>query len=186
MSYDVALALRGAQSYGLNVKGATVSLAQNFNYPYGMDFNLSTPSTQSQMIFFADSNPSSGNNSYGDGICSGSNVNSPCVSGQSVGDTVITTYTLARGGLIKCLFVSNNPITSSNSCSNSNGVSNTTFIDITFKRPDPNAIIVSSNGSCNSNSSPCAYAQIQVEDASKTSTRSIVVNQTGLIAVQNQ
>ena len=33
---------------------------------------------------------------------------------------------------------------------------------------------------------PCAYAEIQVEDAAKTSTRSIVVNETGLIAVQNQ
>ena len=56
MSYDVALALRDAQSYGLNVQGGDCRVwRQNFNYPYGMDFNLSTPSTQSQMIFFADS-----------------------------------------------------------------------------------------------------------------------------------
>src|ERR1039458_4270999 len=51
MSYDVALALRGAQSYGLNVKG--VGTVQDFSHSYGMDFNVSSP-YQNQMIFFAD------------------------------------------------------------------------------------------------------------------------------------
>jgi prepilin-type N-terminal cleavage/methylation domain-containing protein len=173
MSYDVALALRGAQSYGLNVKGATSGISQNFNYPYGMDFNLSTPSTQSQMIFFADSNPSLGNNLYGNGTY------------ESSLDLNITTYTLARGGLIKCVEVLSAP--PSGPCTSSNGV---TDVDITFKRPDPNAIIkeVDTNGNVvpNGTSQTWPYAIIQVEDASKTSTRSIVVNQTGLIAVQNQ
>ena len=182
MSYDVALALRGAQSYGLNVKGATVSLAQNFNYPYGMDFNIGA---QNQMIFFADSNPLLGNNSYGDGLCN-SGSSKPCATDQTAGgDNIITTYTLARGGLIKCVEV----LTSSPSspCSASNNVS---IVDITFRRPDPNAIIEArkSDGTIvdNGSNQTWPYAIIQVEDASKTSTRSIVVNETGLIAVQNQ
>ena len=42
------------------------------------------------MILFADSNPSLGNNLYGNGTI------------ESSLDLNITTYTLARGGLIKC------------------------------------------------------------------------------------
>jgi prepilin-type N-terminal cleavage/methylation domain-containing protein len=184
MSYDVALAMRDAQSYGLNVKGATSGISQNFNYPYGMHFN-SAAGSNNQMIFFADSYPLNAP----DGICT-NGIGGTCTSNQTTGDSIITTYTLARGGLIKCLYVSNSPITSSNSCSfpsPTNGFS-VSSVDITFKRPDPNAIIVAQGGSspCNTNSPPCAYAQIQVQNASKTSTRSIVVNETGLIAVQNQ
>ena len=167
MSYDVALALRGAQSYGLNVKGyIPPSGPQAFTNPYGMDFNDSNSSSQSQMIFFVDMND---NNIYDDSL-------------------PLTTYTLARGGSIKCLYVSNSPITSSNSCSSPSSGFSVSSVDITFKRPDPNAIIVAQGGSspCATNLSPCAYAQIQVQNASKTSTRSIVVNETGLIAVQNQ
>ena len=112
MSYDVALALRGAQSYGLNVKGATVSLAQNFNYPYGMDFNIGA---QNQMIFFADSS-SNGDGTFGNGICTGGS-GKPCATDQTAGsDSIITTYTLARGGLIKCLNVLNVAPPSSNPC----------------------------------------------------------------------
>ena len=184
MSYDVALAMRGAQSYGLNVKGATSGTSQNFNYPYGMDFNLSTPSTQSQMILFADSYPYL-NNVYGDGICTdGTNGNNNyCKPKQNAADAVITTYTLARGGLVKSFCVG----PSESNCSTPNNAVN---LDITFRRPDPNAIIevrdngghVMNNGSVNT----WPYAKITVENASKTSTRSIVVNETGLIAVQNQ
>jgi prepilin-type N-terminal cleavage/methylation domain-containing protein len=180
MSYDVALALRDAQSYGLNVQGEVSGTSQNFTYPYGMDFNLGTPN---QMILFADSNPLV-NDVYGDGIYtpSGSNL-----------DTLITTYTLARGGLIKSLCVTNNPSPSSSpspspsSSSQPSGSciigSSVNSIDITFKRPDPNAIIKANGGA---SGTTYAYAIIQVEDASKTSTRSIVVNETGEIAVQNQ
>jgi type II secretory pathway pseudopilin PulG len=171
MSYDVALALRGAQSYGLNVKGDISDTSQNFNYPYGMDFNSNTGSNN-QMIFFADSDPSNGNNSFGDGIYTPS-------------DSLITTYTLARGGLIKCLYVSNSPITSSDSCSSTSQTDGfiVSSVDITFKRPDPNAIIMAT---VNGTLQKWVYAQIQVQNASKTSTRSIVVNENGLIAVQNQ
>jgi prepilin-type N-terminal cleavage/methylation domain-containing protein len=175
MSYDVALALRDAQSYGLNVEGTTVGSAQNFNYPFGMDFNINNlGGNPSQMILFADSNPSNGNNSFGDGIYTSSS------------DSLITTYTLARGGLIKCLYVENSaPPTTGNPCPTTGN--SITSVDITFKRPNPNAIIVAQGSSlCPTNAPPCAYAVIQVEDASKTSTRSIVVNETGEIAVQNQ
>src|ERR1035437_4022736 len=53
MSYDVALTLRSAQSYGLNVQSYN---SQNlFNYPYGIHFS-SAAGSNNQMILFADVN----------------------------------------------------------------------------------------------------------------------------------
>ncbi|MDE2188747.1 MAG: type II secretion system protein, partial [Patescibacteria group bacterium] len=40
MAYDVALALRNAQAYGLNVQGYNNS--NSFNYPYGIDFDTTS------------------------------------------------------------------------------------------------------------------------------------------------
>ncbi|MDR3557975.1 MAG: hypothetical protein P4L61_00430, partial [Candidatus Pacebacteria bacterium] len=163
MAYDIALTMRDAQSYGLNVQG--YNSTNSFNYPYGIDFNTSL-NTQNQMILFADS--SVNGTGYGDGI-------------YNSGDNAITTYTLARGGLIKGLCVSNTALPPSNS--NPCPTPNTTAVDVTFRRPNPNAIIWATVGGT---SQKWAYAAIQVENASKNSTRTIVVNQTGEIAVQNQ
>lgn len=157
MAYDVALTLRSAQSYGLNVQG--YNSTNSFNYPYGIHF--SSAAGNKQMIFFADSNPTNG--VYNSGT-----------------DGLITTYTLARGGDVKSVCVGTG---SGALCTSpSNGI-----VDITFKRPDPNAIIVApGSSSCPTNAPPCAYAEIKLENASKNSTRTIVVRGTGEIAVQNQ
>ena len=163
MAYDVALAMRDAQSYGLNVQA--FNSGNTFNYPYGMDF---TSSNSTQMTLFADAYPSNGNNSYGDGVYNASS-----------GDSAITVYTFARGGSIKCLYVSNSTLPTI--CPTTGNT--ITSVDITFKRPNPNAII-RANG--DPTGSPYAYAEIQIQNATKTSTRSIIVNETGEIAVQNQ
>jgi len=164
MAYDVALAMRDAQAYGLNVQAFNSS--NNFNYPYGMDF---ASSNSNSMTFFADSYPSRGNNSYGDGVYTSSS------------DSAITVYTFARGGLTKCLYATNSTPPSPNPCPTTGNT--TASLDITFRRPNPNAII-RANGV--TTGSPYAYGVIQIQNASKTSTRSIVVNETGEIAVQNQ
>jgi prepilin-type N-terminal cleavage/methylation domain-containing protein len=149
MAYDVALTLRSAQSYGLNVQSYN---SQNlFNYPYGIHFS-SAVGSNNQMILFADVN---GNNIY-----------------DLADNPPITTYTLARGGDVKSVCVGTGP--GALCTSPSSGI-----IDITFKRPDPNAIIVA-------NGTKYAYAEIKVENAAKNSTRTIVVRGTGEIAVQNQ
>jgi prepilin-type N-terminal cleavage/methylation domain-containing protein len=159
MAYDVALTLRDAQSYGLNVQGYTPSSApQNFNNPYGIHF--SSASGSNQMILFADSNTNK--------VYDGSTV-----------DGLITTYTLTNGGLISSICVTNTPPIPSATCSSAVVA---TSLDITFKRPDPNAIITANSLS----GTTYAYAEIQVENASKTSTRAIVVRETGEIAVKNQ
>ena len=161
MAYDVALTLRDAQSYGLNVQGYTPSSGlQNFNNPYGIHF--SSASGNKQMTLFSDLNSS--------GVYSGS------------ANDVITTYTLTNGGLISSLCVTNSPAASGDPCTSDSNHVSPSVLDITFKRPDPNAII-KANGA----STPTyAYAEIQVENAAKTSTRTIVVRGTGEIAVQNQ
>ena len=163
MAYDVALTLRDAQSYGLNVQGISTSTPiQGFNYPYGVHF--SSALGNNQMILFADSDPANPDGVY--------TPNS---------DSLITTYTLTNGGLISSLCVTNNPPIPPNPCVSSPAA---TSVDITFKRPDPNAIITANSVSASTLN--YAYAEIKVENASKTSTRTIVVRGTGEIAVQNQ
>ena len=184
MAYDIALTLRDAQSYGLNVQGYTPPTgSQSFSYPYGMHFQ-SASLYNNEMILFADSYPQNQTTGvYGDGICTDAS-GMTCQSGTTEGDTIVTTYTLARGGLIKCLYVSNTPpLASTDPCQTSDSGSNVVVVDITFKRPDPNAII---KAYVDGSIQKFAYAVIQVENASKNSTRSIVVNETGEIAVQNQ
>ena len=163
MSYDVALSLRSAQSYGLNVQGYNGT--NSFNYPYGMHFN-SSADYNNQMILFADSSQTSGVGVYDSGS-----------------DSLITTYTLARGGDIKTVCAGDGP-------SDCKPV-NFSAVDITFKRPDPNAIITARNqgGQVYTNASNpkvYAYAEIKVENASKNSTRTIVVRGTGEIEIKNQ
>jgi uncharacterized protein (TIGR02145 family) len=147
-AYDVALAIRGAQSYGMN---APASGAQNVNYPYGIHFDTSNSTTQTQMTFFEGANS-------GDYVYSGANT--------------ITTYTLKNGGLIKSVCVG----TSNEDCSSS-GI---TSLDVTFKYSDPNAIITATNGS---SAIQYPYAEIVVENAAQTSTRTIYVRETGEIAL---
>ena len=170
MAYDVALALRDAQSYGSNVQG--YNSTNQFSYPYGMDFNISAPS---QMILFADSNPSTPDGIY-----------TPCTSGRSIPcDNAVTTYTLARGGLISSICVFNTFPSATDPCpSTSSSPPSVPSVDITFQRPNPNAIITAMPRS--GSTQTWAYAAIQVEDAGKTSTRTIVIGETGEIAVQNQ
>ena len=160
MAYDVALTLRDAQSYGLNVQGYTPSSGlQNFNNPYGIHFSSASGSNH-QMTLFSDLN----NN----GVYSGNPSD------------VITTYTLTNGGIVSSLCVGTGPGVSA--CPPLNLTTGT--LDITFKRPDPNAIITAN--SVPASTLTYAYAEIKVENASKTSTRTIVVRETGEIAVQNQ
>lgn len=106
LAYDIALTIRNAQSYGLNVRSASRSL-NLFDNPYGVHFDLVGNPTQ--FIFFVDLN---GNGVYDDN--------------PQLADLAKTTIT--RGSFISDLCVSN--------CTR-----NADSVDITFKRPDPNAII---------------------------------------------
>lgn len=135
LAYDVALSIRNAQSYGLNVKSSSRT-ADNFGGKFGVHFSTTD---NTKFIFFIDN---------GDGVYG------------TLGDADISTSNIQRGSKISSL--------------GSGGVST---LDITFKRPDPNAIIKGNGGS------PLNSAEITLE-AIDGSTRKVLVNSTGQISVQ--
>lgn len=155
LAYDVALTIRNAQSYGLNVRSASRD-ANAFDYSattaesggtYGVHFDKSLPS---QFIFFVDGN---GNGIYDDLTNSDQKT------------------TIKRGSSISSMCVS---ITKS--CDDVGSV-DVQKLDITFKRPDPNAIIIA-------NDIKYGYAEIVLKAVDNT-TRKVIVNFTGQISVDN-
>jgi len=153
MAYDIALTMRTAQTYGLSVRTSDASSDQ-FLSGYGVHFDLSSAQ---QFILFADGGPSASPNGIYD----------------LAGDGVpVNTYSLARGATVSSMCVGRGAV-----CDGSGSV---TVLDITFRRPDPNAIICS-GGSCGS--TPWNYAEIRISAAGNTGTRTIVVRQNGQISV---
>jgi len=97
LAYDVALTIRNAQSYGLNVKSSTRT-ANDFSKPYGVYFDTSaTSQANTKIIFFTDSN--------------NTNV-------YEAGDAIIQTTTITRGSIVSAICAYNN-----GSCSSINNVS---------------------------------------------------------------
>ncbi len=125
LAYDVALTLRNAQSYGLNVKSAPkvdnngyitqnyadVTNTNAFLNAYGVNFDKSA---NTQIIFYTDSTA----NRFYDGSASGE---------------LISAYTLQRNSTISDICVGSGP---------SDCLVKPTRLDITYKRPTPNAKII--------------------------------------------
>jgi len=172
LAYDTAITVRTAQTYGLGVQSAGGS--NPFNFAYGVDFSTAAPANV--LTLFADNYGPSGPpwNGKPDGMY------------ESGHDLLVSTYTITRGATVSALCVSN---TDGSDCVN-NGipVSNTTEIGITFKRPNPDAIIfcVSSAGCVQGTfHTPIrwSYARIFIK-GTDGSIRSITVRDTGQISVQ--
>jgi prepilin-type N-terminal cleavage/methylation domain-containing protein len=161
LAYDVALTVRTAQTYGLSVTSATNSSVDAFKYAYGVDLTTLAPSpagnSDNQLILFADTNtiPSNPNSIY-DGD----------VQVTPGADKVINTYAIKRGAIV------------SGFCTTESGCATllTGQLDITFKRPNPNAKIC-----LGSDCSP-AYVQITLR-GTDGSTRTVVVRSNGQISV---
>ena len=146
LAYDIALNIRSAQSYGLNVRGVASSGGNpsEFKYPFGVRFI----NNNNNFILFADIDA--------DGF-------------YDTGETILSTVTIKSVASIDSLCVTNN-----NSCS---GTVNS--LNITFKRPDPNAII---RGNSDSNNMGMAEIVIKSTDGSK---KKIVIRSNGQIGVEN-
>ncbi|MDE1975433.1 MAG: type II secretion system protein [Patescibacteria group bacterium] len=165
-AYDVALAVRTAQTYGLSVKNASQAGSQ-FNYPYGVEFVEKPTSSQCAGI-----NP--------DGtviiLYGNSNGGFAC----NTNDTLVSKYTLTRGAHISRLCASSvNGTCSGDINNNGNGNSNNS-LSIVFLRPNPDAIFCV-NGNCNKNT----YVQIDVTSSDGNNTRTISVWQNGQISVSH-
>ena len=151
LAYDVALTIRNAQSYGLNVKSASRD-SDDFNRPFGVHFERG----DTKFVFFADE--------LDDGVYNGL---------YDEGEE-ISISTIKNGGYISDLCTFSGKGNSDDCTSSSNNV-----VDITFKRPDPNAIIKVPGKSL-----PNSLAKITVK--SKTGdTRDVIVRSNGQIAVED-
>lgn len=144
LAYDVALTIRTAQSYGLNVKSADRNTS-DFSFPYGVHF----AKNDDKFIFFVD-NDSSGT--------------------YNASDTAISTSKIKRGSKIYNLCAG----ISANNCSL---VSDS--VDITFRRPDPDAIIRTGTDINTS----YTYTEITLSLSDDSATRRVSVYSTGQIAV---
>lgn len=114
LAYDIALSIRNAQSYGLNVKSANRN-TNDFLLPYGVHFSTNQPI---EYIFFVDLDH--------DYIYDAEDNDSNTI------DEKLTKTSITRGSSIKSLCVV------LNNESNCTVVNN---LDIMFDRPNPNAII---------------------------------------------
>ncbi len=150
LAYDVALTIRNAQSYGLNVKSKPIenqSYSTLFDYPYGVHFE--TGANNKIMIFFADSTA--------DGKYVASN------------NELITSYNIKRGSYVSALCAGTGPGASCAAASS---------LDVTFKRPDPNAII-KKNGET---ASTFSYSEITLV-STDGGVKKVAVRSTGQITV---
>ena len=157
LTYEIALQIRQAQSYGLQVHQNT---GANFDIGYGIHFaaNGTTPTSTTNFIFFADVD--------GDGVYTVAGDGNP-----------INTFALREGDVISDICVLNSN-TGSNCFSTSTLLSS---VDIVFKRPDPAASITDSiNGSASKDSE----VDLTVTSALGDRTKTIKVLNTGQISVQ--
>jgi prepilin-type N-terminal cleavage/methylation domain-containing protein len=164
LAYDTAITIRSAQSYGLNVQGVLNASTCNgqagftagnpcFFYPYGVHFGNPTPNNQ--FILFTDLNQGTANA----GLYTGSNED-------------VSKYTMNRGYTIQSICAG----TASSTCAQLSS------LDITFKRPNPDAIIDGAQlvGGPVTNQ---AYAKITL--TANGLTQSVVVQSTGQISITN-
>lgn len=150
-AYDVALIIRNAQSYGLNVKSnpsSGTSYSTDFGYGYGV--KIAPPTSGATTIPF-----------YTDIDNSGS---------LTSGDNTISTYTLKSSisivsGSIKA-------------GQNATGATAVDSLDITFKRPNPDAVIKGPTGTV------YPYAEFTIK-TTNGDTKKIVIGSTGQISIAN-
>lgn len=172
LAYDAAITVNTAQTYGLSVQSSSIGAGSSFNYAYGVEFCADTSSvgcttvnsvnlTNNLLVLFADAN--------NDGIYD---------SASSPIDLQESLYTITRGAIVSgfCL--------NSNGCG-SNGIdSNITRLDITFKRPNPDAIICANNVP-NTLNNPCSYTYAAIFiKGTDGSTRQVIVRNTGQVSVK--
>lgn len=161
LAFDTALTVRQAQTYGVSVRAA--DSGSNFDFPYGVAFSTTGNSfcsgaapQGSSFVLFADSDGSGNYNK-----CDGSET--------------VSTYNLKQRAKVSALCVS----------ANGNNCVSVSSLYITFKRPDPSAVICSNlEGNTCPATSPYILANITLM-SSDGATRVVVVRQNGQISVGN-
>lgn len=156
LAYEIALTIRQAQFFGMNVREVTSGGSSTFDSGYGVFFDKSNPNS---FIFFADLN----NNRFYDGA-----------------GEVLEVYNMTRGNYIKYLCIDGGCADPSTSTIND--------LAITFKRPDPDALIKTSNtANCGAAlNSGCGIAEIIVgSPRNNVTNKTITIMYVGQISVSN-
>lgn len=165
LAYDTAITVRTAQTYGLSVQNSQVG-SNSFSYGYGVDFCANASGCNGptgitianiQLVLFADTDVNG--STFGDGKYDNSDIQE-------------SLYTITRGAIVSGFCFSDG-------CSSpDSGVY--TRLDITFKRPNPDAVINAYNSS---GWTPKPYAAILIK-GTDGSLRQVIVRGTGQVSVQ--
>jgi prepilin-type N-terminal cleavage/methylation domain-containing protein len=147
LAYEVALSIRQAQVYGLSVREFDPG-SDRFDSGYGVNFNANN---KVNYIFFADTD--------NDGIYDGSGE-------------LLETYALRRGNVVGKFCATN--AANRERCSDTGELS---YLDITFMRPNPDAIIETSFAE--------SYKSATIHIIAPNGNERVVsVQQTGQISIQ--
>jgi prepilin-type N-terminal cleavage/methylation domain-containing protein len=166
LAYDVAITIRSAQTFGLNVQstGATNCATLNtcFSYPYGVHFDTAA-GLSNKFTLYTDIK----NNC---GVPTGS---LPCAYDSAyVPSELINSYTMKPGNTVTDICVGTGPAPACTSLGSSG------TLDVTFKRPNPDAFI-QTTGAVTGTSN---YAEVTLS-ASDGSIKKVILRSTGQIAV---
>ena len=153
-AYDVALTIKQAQSYGVNVREC---ISGSFNSPFGVYFDITTPAGKTNFVLFNDFDNSS---------------TTALVTSCSTASECIQKYSMTRGTYIKSMCAGENEA----NCQIADQLS------ILFRRPDPSAQIYYKFGT-NPLSLPQSYAKI-VLSAPDNATSTVIITSVGQIYVK--
>ena len=158
LAYDMALSIQTAQTYGISVK-TTGATANSYSSAYGIEIDSTKPS---QYIMFADTSNT------------GSNLNV-----YDAGDSLINTYNIKQGAQISSICLGNdmNPCTLQ--------LSAPYIVNITFKRPDPEAVVYYSDSLHATTLSTYLLTHITITSGDGSSSRHVDIRQNGQISVSN-
>ncbi len=183
VAYEVALSARQAQSYGLNVRVASLG-GGNTSFPtYGVHFSLNginsnDPSDSKTFVLFADLLPDTltptANNKKYDAVSGCDVIGGECVEKFSIQNTN-QIYMLCGNLKSTGANIDNWGSISGADCS-------LTSLDISFTRPDPDAYIIGYS-TLTGNDVVFSDAEIVLRSP-RGSTKNVVVWQTGQISVE--
>ncbi|MCF7865389.1 MAG: prepilin-type N-terminal cleavage/methylation domain-containing protein [Candidatus Pacebacteria bacterium] len=168
MAYEVGLAVREAQTYGIGVRSED-STGTSFIGQYGVHFSVDDETSRRQVVVFAD------------GV-GGNDPNSTYDAGE---EKYIYEFDNRRGNKIDGVCIGtlpvNTPCTSSLSNDGSSGYF--TSADILFKRPNPAALVFSPSFSPAEPRSDRVY--IIISSLAGDDCRAVIVESTGQIRVED-
>lgn len=170
LAYEIALTVREAQTYGINVRGQ----GGNFDLSYGIHF---TPNTKS-FSMFSDTHVSPPSS-----LCNVITLDCSGNGRYDSGDLSVGTFNLSRGITLQSVCGTGQ---SGELCViPTDNVNQVGALDITFNRPDPSASFVFSNTSGGVITYPVSSVRIRIVAPNGISKRDVVIQSTGQIQIKD-